>query len=183
MGRVTGCPHSADRAASSGSKQPLLLGSVQGSKYASRLPIGLEKIIRNVPAEVVRGFYRRWYVPSNLAVVMVGDFDCDKVVQVGGQGACVLTGCTVLRAVLDCIVQYRTILHRIALNRIGLYCTVLHGISLAFHCIARYCTVLHGIARYCTVSHWHFTVLHCTHSIALAVVLSRLVLAESGGNT
>ena len=39
-----------------------------------------------MPAEVVRGFYRRWYVPSNLAVVMVGDFDCDKVVQVGAAG-------------------------------------------------------------------------------------------------
>ncbi len=73
----------------------------QGSKYASRLPIGLEKVIREVPAEVVRGFYRRWYVPSNLAVVIVGDFDCDKVVQVRGVGIGLLLmtmACTLLLA-------------------------------------------------------------------------------------
>jgi hypothetical protein len=54
----------------------------QGSKYADRLPIGLEKIIKTVPADVVKGFYQRWYRPQNLAVVAVGDFDVDRMVEV-----------------------------------------------------------------------------------------------------
>ncbi|KAF5842254.1 peptidase M16 inactive domain-containing protein, partial [Dunaliella salina] len=51
-------------------------------RYAERLPIGTEDIIRNVPAEVVRAFYERWYRPENMAVVAVGDIsDSDSVVQ------------------------------------------------------------------------------------------------------
>ena len=38
-------------------------------QYADRLPIGLESIIRNVPAETVKAFYDRWYRPENMAVV------------------------------------------------------------------------------------------------------------------
>eukprot|EP00898_Chlorokybus_atmophyticus_P001425 jgi/Chlat1/2283/Chrsp17S02583 len=48
--------------------------SMDGSRYAERLPIGLEKVIRNVSGEVVRAFYHRWYRPENMAVVAIGDF-------------------------------------------------------------------------------------------------------------
>ncbi len=37
------------------------------AQYADRLPIGLEKIIREVPADVVKAFYERWYRPQNMA--------------------------------------------------------------------------------------------------------------------
>eukprot|EP00775_Hariotina_reticulata_P001723 gene1723-2067_t len=33
---------------------------LQGCRYEHRLPIGLESIIRNIPAEAVAAFYRRW---------------------------------------------------------------------------------------------------------------------------
>lgn len=48
---------------------------MRGSKYAERMPIGLEKIIKGVPAETVRDFYKRWYHPKNMAVIAVGDFE------------------------------------------------------------------------------------------------------------
>eukprot|EP00877_Chromochloris_zofingiensis_P010304 jgi/Chrzof1/5527/Cz16g06120.t1 len=55
---------------------------LQGSRYADRLPIGLESIIRNVSADTVKAFYKRWYRPENMAVVVVGDFeDTDLVVN------------------------------------------------------------------------------------------------------
>lgn len=46
----------------------------EGSRYAERLPIGLEKVIRTAPAEVVRGFYNKWYRPEHMCIVAVGDF-------------------------------------------------------------------------------------------------------------
>jgi len=47
----------------------------QGSRYAERLPIGLPNIIQNATAEQLKDFYRRWYRPDNMAVILVGDFD------------------------------------------------------------------------------------------------------------
>ncbi|XP_061994559.1 zinc protease PQQL-like isoform X2 [Rosa rugosa] len=53
-----------------------------GSKYAERLPIGLEKVIRTVSPETVKQFYQKWYHLSNMAVIAVGDFpDTESVVE------------------------------------------------------------------------------------------------------
>lgn len=46
-----------------------------GSKYASRLPIGKDDILKNFKYDVVRRFYREWYRPSLMAVAIVGDID------------------------------------------------------------------------------------------------------------
>ncbi|MDR1908932.1 MAG: insulinase family protein, partial [Spirochaetaceae bacterium] len=51
---------------------PVLL---HDSIYAERLPIGLPEIIETVPAERLLNFYRTWYRPDNMAVIIVGDFD------------------------------------------------------------------------------------------------------------
>jgi hypothetical protein len=48
---------------------------MRGSKFAERMPIGLESIIQGVSAETVKAFYRRWYQPRFMAVVAVGDFE------------------------------------------------------------------------------------------------------------
>lgn len=47
---------------------------MSGSKYAERLPIGTEKVIRTVSAATVRHFYKKWYHLHNMAVIAVGDF-------------------------------------------------------------------------------------------------------------
>ena len=51
---------------------PLLFGS---SQYAMRDPIGLLEVLETAPVEELRAFYERWYRPSLMAVVAVGDFD------------------------------------------------------------------------------------------------------------
>jgi zinc protease len=47
----------------------------QGSPYAERLPIGLPEVIQNAPASRLEGFYKTWYRPDNMALILVGDFD------------------------------------------------------------------------------------------------------------
>lgn len=46
-----------------------------GSRYAERLPIGQEDILRNFRPDALRRFYRDWYRPDLMAVVAVGDID------------------------------------------------------------------------------------------------------------
>ena len=55
---------------------PLLLGD---SRYAERDPIGDLDIIRNAPAETLRRFYKDWYRPDLMAVIVVGDIDADDI--------------------------------------------------------------------------------------------------------
>ncbi|MDZ4699796.1 MAG: insulinase family protein [Rhodothermales bacterium] len=49
------------------------------SRYATRLPIGDTTTIRNAPREVIERFYRHWYRPDLMAVVIVGDIDVDAI--------------------------------------------------------------------------------------------------------
>lgn len=51
---------------------PILLN---GSKYASRLPIGTKKVIENFSQSDLRGFYNKWYRPNLESVIVVGDID------------------------------------------------------------------------------------------------------------
>ena len=46
-----------------------------GSRYADRLPIGQPEVIGKAPAARLRDFYRTWYTPDRMAVVVVGDVD------------------------------------------------------------------------------------------------------------
>ncbi|MFZ4428054.1 MAG: M16 family metallopeptidase [Saprospiraceae bacterium] len=49
-----------------------------GSRYGERLPIGKEAIIQTASYKTVRRFYKDWYRPNLMAVVVVGDVDGDK---------------------------------------------------------------------------------------------------------
>lgn len=46
-----------------------------GSRYAERLPIGKEPILKTFKPDVLRRFYADWYRPELMAVVVVGDID------------------------------------------------------------------------------------------------------------
>jgi len=47
----------------------------RGSRYAERLPIGLENVILHAPYDQFKKFKEEWYRPNLQAVVAVGDFD------------------------------------------------------------------------------------------------------------
>jgi zinc protease len=47
----------------------------EGSKYALRLPIGKDSIIKNAKYDVVKRFYKQYYRPDLQAVIIVGDID------------------------------------------------------------------------------------------------------------
>jgi len=49
-----------------------------GSKYADRLPIGMDSIIKNFNPDAIRRFYQDWYRPDLMAVIVVGDIDPTK---------------------------------------------------------------------------------------------------------
>lgn len=54
---------------------------LHNSKYADRLPIGDLDIIQNAPPENLRRFRDDWYRPGLQAVIVVGDFDQQKMVE------------------------------------------------------------------------------------------------------
>lgn len=49
-----------------------------GSKYAERLPIGKDDILKNFKYDAVKRFYKDWYRPNLMAVIVVGDVDPAK---------------------------------------------------------------------------------------------------------
>jgi zinc protease len=50
-----------------------------GSKYAKRDVIGDTNVLRKAPYDNFRRFYRDWYRPENMAVIVVGDADPTQV--------------------------------------------------------------------------------------------------------
>jgi zinc protease len=49
-----------------------------GSRYAERLPIGKEALLKTFPHSAIRRFYADWYRPDLEAVFVIGDIDPDK---------------------------------------------------------------------------------------------------------
>ena len=47
----------------------------EGTRYADRLPIGKDDILKTFKHETIRRFYRDWYRPDLQAVMVVGDID------------------------------------------------------------------------------------------------------------
>ncbi|MFA6482838.1 MAG: insulinase family protein [Bacteroidales bacterium] len=56
--------------------EPVLL---KGSRYAERFIIGKEEILRTFPPDTLRSFYKSWYRPDNMALVVVGDIDIKEM--------------------------------------------------------------------------------------------------------
>lgn len=55
---------------------------LRDSKYAERLPIGLEEVIRTVTPQVAQDFYKKWYNLQHMSLIAVGDFvDTQAVIE------------------------------------------------------------------------------------------------------
>ncbi len=63
-------------------QQQLLPFLFNGSLYASRLPIGTEDNLKNFKPESIQRFYKDWYRPDLMAVVVVGDIDVAQVEKI-----------------------------------------------------------------------------------------------------
>lgn len=51
----------------------------KGSRFAERLPIGKEEIVANAPRSEFVDFYRTWYRPENVTLLLVGDAKPDGI--------------------------------------------------------------------------------------------------------
>ena len=49
------------------------------SDYADRKPIGSMIVVRNAPRERFEEFYKQWYRPNLMGVIVVGDIDRDEI--------------------------------------------------------------------------------------------------------
>src|SRR5439155_24236750 len=54
------------------------------STLGRRLPIGAEETIKSVGRPDFVDYYSRWYVPSNMTVIVVGDVDPSTAIDVIG---------------------------------------------------------------------------------------------------
>lgn len=52
----------------------------EGSRFAERLPIGDDDVIANAPRSEFVDYYRTWYRPENVTVVLVGDADPEPLI-------------------------------------------------------------------------------------------------------
>jgi len=50
-----------------------------GSRFAQRLPIGIEEVLAHAPRSEFVDYYRTWYRPENVTVMIVGDEAAEKV--------------------------------------------------------------------------------------------------------
>ena len=55
---------------------PVILNN---SRYAQRIPIGLDTVLNHFKPETIRRFYHDWYRPDLQAVIVVGDIDVDSM--------------------------------------------------------------------------------------------------------
>ena len=51
----------------------------KGTKYEDCLPIGSMDIVDNFPYQDLRDYYQKWYRPDLQAIIVVGDFNVDKM--------------------------------------------------------------------------------------------------------
>jgi zinc protease len=70
--------HSGD-AADARIRQQTVPRMLNGSRYATRVPIGTDQSLRTLTPDALRRFYRDWYRPDLQAVIVVGDIDVDDI--------------------------------------------------------------------------------------------------------
>lgn len=51
----------------------------KGSRYAERLPIGDPEIVKNADYSTIKRFYKDWYRPDLMAVIVIGDIDVNQM--------------------------------------------------------------------------------------------------------
>ncbi len=60
--------------------EALFAGLFPKNKYGTQTTIGTIEHLKNPSLKEINKFYNNWYVPNNMAIIMSGDFDPDKVI-------------------------------------------------------------------------------------------------------
>lgn len=50
-----------------------------GTRYSDRMPVGCVESVSGISGDVIRRFYRKWYQPQNMAVIVYGDIEPEKI--------------------------------------------------------------------------------------------------------
>ena len=53
----------------------------EGTRYPTRLPIGEPEILKKAPRDALARYYKDWYRPDLMAVIVVGDFDDPAAIE------------------------------------------------------------------------------------------------------
>ncbi len=56
--------------------------SYKGSNLAKRFPIGTKEVLLKINSSMLKKFYKKWYVPSNMVLVVVGDIKDINTVEI-----------------------------------------------------------------------------------------------------
>ncbi|HEY1305003.1 MAG TPA: insulinase family protein [Vicinamibacterales bacterium] len=59
-------------------QEPQMKAMFGASRYIDRIPIGLPDVLRTFPPQRLRDFYREFYRPDRMAVIVVGDIEVEK---------------------------------------------------------------------------------------------------------
>jgi zinc protease len=65
--------------ASTRMQEPQMKALFGGSRYVDRVPIGLPEVLKSFPAQRLRDFYREFYRPDRMALIVVGDVDVEDI--------------------------------------------------------------------------------------------------------
>ena len=60
-------------------QERMLADIFPGSRYGSRLPIGIMDVIDYFPYQALRDYYEKWYRPDLQGIIIVGDIDVDDM--------------------------------------------------------------------------------------------------------
>ena len=60
-------------------QERMLADIFPGSRYGSRLPIGIMEVVDNFPHQALRDYYDKWYRPDLQGIIIVGDIDVDAM--------------------------------------------------------------------------------------------------------
>ena len=60
-------------------QERMLADIFPGSRYGSRLPIGIMDVIDHFPYQALRDYYEKWYRPDLQGIIIVGDIDVDDM--------------------------------------------------------------------------------------------------------
>ena len=62
--------------------EKMLSALYKNHPYGTQTVLGSQEHLKNPSITNIKEYYKKWYVPNNMAICMSGDFDCDEVMTI-----------------------------------------------------------------------------------------------------